>query len=162
MEQKPVNETDFWKFRIEVEAKDDIRKSVYQTNDDNWKKFNEIHQEIIRATVTGSVLDAGCGYGRMAELFHPSDYVGIDFSPDFIALAKKNYPDHRFIRATIEQTPMIFAEGQFDWAVCVSIRRMIITNVSQDAWDGMLAALKQVAKQVLVLEYEDPDKYEIL
>lgn len=157
---KPINETTFWKDRIDNDAKDDIRRSVYQTSDDDWIKIDENHFEIIKENVTGKVLDAGCGYGRLASLFDPADYIGVDFSPDFIKLAKERNPDYRFVQASLDALP--FADGQFDWAICVSIKRMVIQNINELFWEEMLSELKRVAKHVLVLEYEDPDKPEIL
>jgi len=49
-------------------------------------------------TPTLSVLDVGCGSGRLFEPLHivlPTDtvYTGIDFAPGMIATAKKKYPE---------------------------------------------------------------------
>lgn len=41
-----------------------------------------------------SVLDVCCGYGQFATIF--SNYEGIDFSENMIALAKKKYSQHDF------------------------------------------------------------------
>ena len=37
------------------------------------------------------VLDVGCGYGRLSDLFN--NYKGIDFSEEMVKLANERYPD---------------------------------------------------------------------
>lgn len=162
-EPKPVNEIDFWKQRIdEADALGIAHHSVYQTGETDWANIEETHRKIIKENILPEhqVLDAGCGYGRLAELFDPKQYVGVDFSPHFISRAKVLYPEHRFIQAHLETLP--FADEQFEWAVCVSIRGMVVSNISQDFWEVQLAELKRVAKKVLILEYSNPQEYEIL
>src|SRR5271155_982793 len=53
----------------------------------------------------GSVLDIGCGYGRVACQFitNRHRYTGIDVSPDAIARAKAEHPDGRFICCDVLQ-----------------------------------------------------------
>lgn len=45
-----------------------------------------------------SILDAGCGNGRLLEAFKDQQisYSGFDLSPDLIKLAKENYPNNNF------------------------------------------------------------------
>lgn len=160
---KPVNETDFWKGRIEEADKLGIpHHSVYQTAEEDWRHIEEAHRQIIAKHVKPgeNVLDAGCGYGRLAELFEPVQYMGVDFSPEFIARAKQLYPEFRFTQSLLETLP--FPDQMFDWAICVSIKGMIVGNISADFWDTILAELKRVSKNVLILEYSSPLEYEIL
>lgn len=42
-----------------------------------------------------SVLDVGCGYGRISPLC-TGEYLGIDFSPKMIEVAKEEFPDKTF------------------------------------------------------------------
>jgi trans-aconitate methyltransferase len=51
------------------------------------------------ARVPKSVLDAGCGYGRITASFVDNgyDYTGIDVSPEAIAEAKRRYPALEFV-----------------------------------------------------------------
>lgn len=46
----------------------------------------------------GSVLDIGVGGGRTAELIagEATDYIGIDYTPEMVTLARSNHPDLRF------------------------------------------------------------------
>jgi SAM-dependent methyltransferase len=155
---KPVDKLDFWKQRIDTAAKRYF--SVYATSESDWAHINEEHERIIKETIadTAKVLDAGCAYGRLAPLF--DYYTGIDFSPDFIEQARAIHPDKEFQVADLRKLP--WSQQEFDWAIVVSIKRMIIDNLGEDAWGVMLHQLKGVAKNILVLEYEDPENYEII
>lgn len=157
---KPVDSLEFWKERIKTAQMEHF--SVYVTTPDKWDNINQAHQAIFKEMIEPGkkVLDAGCGYGRWASWFNPESYVGVDFSPDFIAKAKEQNPDCRFLVANLKELP--FGQYEFDWAFCVSIKRMVIDNLGEAEWERMLKELKRVAKQVLILEYEDPKPFEVL
>jgi len=155
---KPIDKEEFWKERIDNAAREHY--SVYVTSEFDWKYIYTTHKAIIEEHIPQGVkvLDAGCGYGRMSMLF--DNYTGVDFSPDFIREANKKYAGKKFIQANLKELP--FGDGEFDWAFCVSIKRMVIDNLGEDEWNKMEKELKRVAKKVLILEYEDPKIYEIL
>lgn len=156
MDRAEVNSTQFWKHRIDTAQKEHY--SVYVTTEEAWKKIGEIHKNIIKQECGGKILDAGCGYGRMSEWVH--DYTGVDFSPDFIEIARLKYPDKKFMVADLEALP--FKDKEFDWAVCISIKHMIEGNLGKEAWQKMETELKRVAQKVLILEYTEPERYWII
>lgn len=49
-----------------------------------------------------SVIDFGCGYGRLCESFDPEKYLGVDISPALIAEAKSKFENYRFSLLTNE------------------------------------------------------------
>ena len=157
---KPVDKLDFWKERIDTAKKDQF--TVYVCGEEMWKNINEVHKKILLDTMppNSSVLDAGCGYGRWCELFPPELYIGVDFSPDFIEMAKKKYSNYTFQVQNLKFLP--YFDKQFDWAFCVSIKKMIQDNLGDGEWNLMLTELKRVANKVLILECEDPNPFEVL
>lgn len=154
---KPIDKLEFWKERIDHAVKDHY--TVYVVHEPGWKKINDAHIEIFRRTISPSdkVLDAGCGYGRMSEFF--SNYTGVDFSPDFIDMARKKYPGKEFIQGNLKALP--FKDKEFDWAFCVSIKKMVRDNLGDEEWALMRKELKRVAKKLLILEYETPEDHEV-
>lgn len=154
--RKAIDTREFWKDRIDTAAKEYY--SVYVVHQGGWDHLNKVHSELLDKHIKGKVLDAGCGYGRWSEKF--DDYVGVDFSPDFIAKAKEKYPDKDFRVGNLKD--LAFEDKEFDWSFCVSIKRMVMDNLGEEEWDKMLKELKRVSKKVLILEYGDPDQYEIL
>lgn len=155
---KEINKLGFWKDRIDKAKKGVEHYSVYICQEAMWERINQVHKEILQKECSGKVLDAGCGYGRWSELF--DDYLGVDFSPDFIAEAKAKYPNKDFIVGNLKDLP--FKDKTFDVAFCVSIKRMVQDNLGNEEWELMQKELKRVAKKVLILEYETPEPYEVL
>lgn len=157
---KQIDKLEFWKERIDTAQKEHY--TVYVTGELDWKRIFKAHKEIIEECIPldATVLDAGCGYGRMSELFSPELYTGIDFSPDFIAMAKKKYPAYEFRVENLKALP--FKDKEFDWGFTVSIKKMVQDNLGEKEWQTMEDELTRVCTKVLILEYEDPEPYEIL
>jgi len=157
---KPVDSIEFWKERIETADKES--HSVYVTSQEDWNEINRVHSMIIEKNIprNSNVLDAGCGYGRAVEFLTKMRYTGVDFSPDFIKKARKKYPEYTFKKASLKKLP--FKKKEFDWAVCISMKRMIVDNLGLNEWVTMQQELKRVAEKILILEYTNPGKYEII
>lgn len=153
-----VGDINFWKQRIkEAKQLGKIHYSVYLANDRWWKRILDAHLRVIRDVIPkeATVLDAGCGYGRLSEYF--DNYTGIDFSPDFIYEAKAMYPQKRFEVQNIKKLP--YKDQEFDWVVCDSVKHMIIGNLGEEEWEKMEKELKRVSKSVLILEYGETESY---
>ncbi len=77
-----------------------------------------VHELLSELPARSSVLDAGCGTGRhtgfLVENGH--DVVGIDSSPEMLAIAKAKVPAAAFELADLERIPL--ADDCFDAAVC--------------------------------------------
>jgi SAM-dependent methyltransferase len=52
--------------------------------------------EYIRPSPGASILEIGCGPGTIVSYLPQSDYLGFDLSPQYIALARKRFPQARF------------------------------------------------------------------
>ncbi len=68
-----------------------------------------------------TVLDLGCGNGRLYEVFKDMSiqYVGADNSPSLIEEAKKKWPENEFVVADALDLP--FEDGKFDIVFMVAI-----------------------------------------
>ena len=166
-----IDTQEFWKKRITLAKRENkLHYSVFLANDTLWNRLLEAHLEVIKKFIKleDKVLDAGCGYGRMAQYF--PNYTGIDFSEDFINEAKRLYPDKLFEQEDLRKLP--YKDKYYDWGLVISIKNMIIVNMGEKAWSPMEKEIKRVCKKVLILEYgemesakdtkESHTKYEIL
>ena len=134
--------------------------AIFKCPEDRWRRIEAKHREILAAEIapTASVLDVGCGWGRLLTLMHEEwvgDYLGVDLSPDFIRLARANYPSRAFICGDMRDIGLV--QRVFDWAVLVSIRPMIINNKGLETWEKIEANLESVATNILYLEYDELD-----
>jgi SAM-dependent methyltransferase len=68
----------------------------------------------------GTVLDLGCGNGRLYEFLKPKKvrYLGIDHNSHLLDKARKSYPEARFQLA--DMTDMDLPEGGFDNVFCIA------------------------------------------
>lgn len=164
---KKVDTVEFWKDRIDTATEEHF--SVYVAAQPLWDAINSIHNEIMDKVIPKDayVLDAGCGFGRWSTKF--DKYLGIDFSPDFIEMAKRKFPHKQFEQQNLKSLP--YKDNTFDWAIVISIKAMIVNNCGADEWDMMEKELKRVCKKVLILEYgnfadngglNDAKKYEVI
>ena len=50
----------------------------------------------IKVAANGKVCEIGCGTGRVAKLFKPHRYLGVDINPGSIGVAERQNPNHKF------------------------------------------------------------------
>lgn len=155
----PVEDPEFWKSRI-VEGISEGRPehwAVGQFSLGDMARVNNAHREILASLVgpQTSILDAGCGYGRLLEVLPSTwsgNYVGIDVSPDLVAQGRLKYPDREFICGNIRDCQPLLQGRRFDLAIMVGVRSMIQGNLGADVWEGVQASVLSVAPKLLVLE----------
>jgi 2-polyprenyl-3-methyl-5-hydroxy-6-metoxy-1,4-benzoquinol methylase len=62
----------------------------------------EIIEQLLKGIKSESLLDVGCGDGRLLSLFEDiTQRMGIDYSVNMVALAKKQNPDINFLQADL-------------------------------------------------------------
>ena len=161
---KPILDPNFWSERLRSCSPEQRYQAVYRCPPGEWDKIAKRHTQILADKIQpgDSILDAGCGWGRLLDLLpeSPSYYLGIDLSPDFIALARleRSNDDTMFIAGNLEEVLISLPDKRFNWAVCISMRKMIQSNVGEEFWDKIEKELMRVAERVLILEYSD-DNY---
>jgi ubiquinone/menaquinone biosynthesis C-methylase UbiE len=81
--------------------------------EEQLKKLNFIAKYI---KLEGNGLDVGCGTGVSTSFFKCG--VGVDPSEELLKIAKKNYPEIKFIKANAEKLP--FKDNEFDFVVSIT------------------------------------------
>lgn len=153
MDRDPIFETSFWKERLaEARRRGHLHYSVYLAHPGLWEKIIAAHEVLLKKYIPkkAKVLDAACGYGRLSPMF--DNYTGVDFSPDLLEVGREMFPDKKFVQADLRKLP--FEDGEFDWAICASVKHMIIGRKGLEAWAECEKEIKRVAKKVLIIEYE--------
>lgn len=162
---------DYWKKRLQKAPLDELHRAVFITDKANWLNIAHKHKRILERLVlpNESVLDIGCGWGRLLNLLPKSwigQYVGVDLSPDFIGMARQQYPDRTFWEGPAEVVlPQIQDQiypAKFDWTVLVSVRPMIQRNCGGQVWDEIEVEIRKVTRRILYLEYDSHDEGEIV
>lgn len=161
-QRKDIRSKRFWRDRLEwAKGIGEIHRSVYYIAVEEWDRIEEEHVRIILSTIPegSKVLDCGCGYGRISRFLNPSHrYVGVDFSSSLILEARRLFPKTHFVLGNLKK--LNFEDKNFDWAICVSIRDMVVDNLGQSEWNLMLKEILRVSKKLLILEYDG--RHEIL
>jgi SAM-dependent methyltransferase len=109
-----------------------------------WKKRNRYYHRTLERYFSflippgSSVLEMGCGTGDLLAAVKPRIGVGIDFSGEMIAAARKSHPNLHFIEADIEETAIpverMPGSGKFDY--------IILSDVLHILWDVQKALQK--------------------
>lgn len=142
---------EWWERRID-ELKDSPPEFWVGTTG-RWSEIDVYHKAAISKLITSidRVLDVGCGLGRLAPLFPDNKYVGIDFVPRFIEIAKQRNPSKAFIVADIKD-PLPFSDKEFSVVLLVAVKDMLVKAAGEAVWQKTLAELQRVGNKVVVLD----------
>lgn len=167
-----ISDPRYWARRLrEAQSKGLLHEAVFKVNLDRWRLIEDRHREILKAHLKKgvSVLDCGCGWGRLLTLA-PADwdggYTGVDLCPDFVNLARRNFPSEDFQVGDLRDLSFLDCyspcrrvgkDGKFDLAVLISIRPMIRRNLGDEVWAQVEAEIRKWAAKILYLEYDPED-----
>jgi 2-polyprenyl-3-methyl-5-hydroxy-6-metoxy-1,4-benzoquinol methylase len=93
-----------------------------------------------------SVLDFGCGFGRLAD--HFKDYLGVDIANHRIEIAKRIYPDKEF-RYVADVRELDGFGGVRDVAICCDV----LLHIPDDDIAMVVSTLARSARRVVVAEH---------
>ena len=121
MEHKVLDAAGFDAWQAQYDA--DVA-ACEEAGDYPFAGYTELHQQvfdIVHAREGVSVLDLGCGTGRltarMLDAGHP--VTAVDFSENMLEAARKNAPAARFLQAELMEVPQMLGESKFDCILAV-------------------------------------------
>lgn len=105
----------------------------------------EFMQELLQPVLwpQASVLDFGCGHGRLCKMVPPGQYFGIDINPQAVELARRNNPGYTFEEIEVQQ-----AYPQVD--ICVAYT--VFLHLDDDTLRGVLWRLYEACECIAVAE----------
>lgn len=97
-------------------------RSHWNSQENQENGFHQIISILTELPDVHSVLDVGCGDGRITEFFDPeqiTDYTGIDITPEIVTVANKPYILHADIKTFQPNRTYdaVFAIGSFNMYV---------------------------------------------
>lgn len=97
----------------EIAAQFDLSRKKYL-----WPELSKVSSAVPEGA---SILDAGCGNGRLIESFLDKkiDYLGVDNSRELIELAKINYPGYNFLVCDILNLESLKIKSDFVFSIAV-------------------------------------------
>ena len=102
-----------------------------------------------------SILDVGCGSGRLFGLYQAqgvNDIVGLDISEKALALANQRYPGVQTIQGKVED--LDFPADRFSLAICNRVLQHIPPTMIAEA----IGKLCRICRMVYVNELTDSDQ----
>lgn len=160
-----VFDPNFWKERWEANKNGEPHRAVYHCSIGQFQEIEATHRKILAKLIkpNDSILDAGCGYGRLLTLLPENwhgEYLGVDISTDLLEEAKRLHPSRIFMCSSLKELAGV-QNKSWDWAILISIRQMIIGQVGEEDWRDVNRELVRTCKRILYLEYDVNDKGEV-
>lgn len=119
-------------------------------SDTRKQLWNDLKPLVKYTKNSNKVLDLGCGNGRLYQLFCDLsiEYVGVDFSEGQLEMARKNYPEVKFVLG--EMTDLPFKDNEFDIIYCIATFHHLSHRESRlKALEEMKRVLKPEGKVVM-------------
>lgn len=120
----------------------------YAKNNDSQKSSAEDFMQRVQFEGTESILDVGCGDGKitaaMARSVPKGEVVGVDISPSMIQAAKGAFSEQQNLRFFIEDAAKIDFDQKFDLITSFTVMQFVLEQTQ--ALQGFQKALKAGGK----------------
>ena len=119
---------------------------------DRYRDQERVLREVLRGLEFRTVLEVGCGFGRIARLvtaIRPSArYTGIDLSPEMLAAAQLAVPSGRFVESSLQG----FRSDPFDLVIAVEV----LMHVPPKDIGAAMRKLRRLGRQVVTVDWTTP------
>lgn len=115
-----------------------------------WPEILKLTNDI---SINDSVLDVGCGNGRLLEVLKERGvkYLGVDASENLIGICRKRYLDYKFEISNILNLSQI-SEINFDYVFCVAVLHHLPgQNLQIDALKQLKNKIKNEGRIILTV-----------
>lgn len=115
--------------------------------------------EYIRPRAGARILEIGCGPGTILGYLPPSDYLGFDLSPEYIAMARRRFPEAQFVCERVSRFSLA-EEQSFDVVLALGIVHHLddaeARQLFQIAFDALRSGGKLVTFDGAWVESQSP------
>jgi len=109
----------------------------------------DIIKRIVTPFIHQSIVEIGCGYGRLCQAFSPDAYLGLDINEEAIEKAQNSNPTYRF--------QVIDYVGSYPPAD-VYLAYTVFLHIEDLALAGILKKMAEVTSTIIVAEILTPKK----
>jgi SAM-dependent methyltransferase len=157
---EPIFDPNYWAARLAA-CGEEWHRSIFNGSIDQFSPLEDEHRRVLTHEIgkQTSVLDAGCGYGRILDVM-PAHwrgwYLGVDLAPALVKKARQLHPNREFRRMDLRNLKYL-GDKAFDVAIVCSVRPMVVRNAGLREWNKMERELTRVAHRLLFLTYGEWD-----
>ena len=105
--------------------------------------------EYIRPRAGARILEIGCGPGTIVPYLPQADYLGFDLSSEYIEMAKRRFPQARFVCERVSQFSLE-GEGTFDIVLALGIVHHLDENEAQQLFQIGFDALRPGGRMITI------------
>ena len=155
---EPCESPDYWTERVvlTLARRWELHRMVIDTPVGDWEAIQAHTAKVLKELLKPGerVLDVGCSYGALLNMLPDGvEYVGVDYCPAMLCLARELSPNADFILGDLDDLdPTQFPNDSFDWAVCRGLEGTTKTLRSQAEWEAMEREMLRVAKRLLLID----------
>jgi len=136
-----------------------LKSMWYRSEKERDKRFDCIINRILKDGNRGTILDIGCGAGKLYDYLKKHNYLktysyaGIETYPQCILFAKKTYPEVEFSQKDILKDKV----GKYDYVFCIDVMKNCF---SKDILNEVIKKMFSISKKIVVFNvYNDMVDY---
>lgn len=132
---------------------------IMGNHEENGKELAEIESVLNRLQLThrGSVLEAGCGIGRLFPTYKRMGFhriAGVDFSARMLEEARKDFPECELVEADLLDLS-VFEDNSFDVTVLMYV---LIHVANKDDMQQLISEVERITKHDIIIgQIMDPE-----
>lgn len=116
----------------------------------DYEKEVEFFDKILRKNKCKRILEVGCGVGHRGKFFinNGYDYVGLDISEGMLKIARRKYPELRFVQGDVRKLSL---KEKFDAIIFVGKGTVYLTT-DEDVMSALKSMKGLIGRGVIIID----------